>query len=86
MAVNVNKFLKNYVYLDEEDCESELALYISYVLGNAILWYCNVISKSEDMMHMPIDLLIANMLELFKECLGTYLGVYTQEIMNIFKL
>lgn len=37
--------------------------------------YTMVVYKSEDMMHMPLDLLIANTLELFRECNGIPLDI-----------
>jgi len=60
--VAANEEDKKFIYTNEEDLESQLASHISYVLSDAIPWRYNTDNKLEDMMHMPIDLLITKKL------------------------
>ncbi|CAG8749085.1 2360_t:CDS:2, partial [Gigaspora margarita] len=67
--------IQKFTYLDATDRDCQLASHISYILGEAIPWRFKEDSKSEDMLHMPLDLLITNTLELFKESVGIPLSI-----------
>ncbi|CAG8611734.1 3813_t:CDS:2 [Gigaspora rosea] len=53
----------------------QLATHISYILEEAILQCFKECSKSEDMFHMPMDLLITNIFELLRESVRISLSI-----------
>ncbi|CAG8572917.1 8545_t:CDS:1, partial [Dentiscutata erythropus] len=70
-----SKALHMFVNMSEADRECQLATHVTYILSETITWRCTTVNKSEDMLHIPIDLLIGNTLEMFRECLGILFNI-----------